>query len=257
VREALARFAEVASAEDEYLQSLSDAAYWSCQSDDGALSLTAWFGYPTAIQRRVMLAWLRERTGARDVSFERVMSVCDLALTWRLGAKVEIGCGLTATIIGRDLVAGTPGDVLDHAWARFPGPRIALGETESFRISDRGETTIGEFVFRADPSKPKECIVGREWIPLNSPDDGAWTVRALQRDDRFRNGHRVADWMRENRVPIMVRQDVIGVFDGEFVVWIPGLPLPARLQESCRGGEVYVRWYKSHSSTVLANEEQG
>ncbi len=245
VRESLSRFAEVASAEDELVQALADEAYDKCKADDGALRLTSWFGYPLAVQRRVMLTWLRESTVTSDVPFERVTEVCDLALTWRLSARIEVGDGRSATIIGSDLVVGTPGEVLEFAWARFPGPRIELEKTNSISVAVRTETRIGAYVFSAGPTKPNVGDPGRDWIALTPPNSGAWTARRLQPNDRFRNGHRVADWFREQLVPNMVRRRVIGVFEDEHVVWIPGLPLPARLAHPENESTTYLRWYRA------------
>src|SRR5215211_4095688 len=95
-RGSLARFAEVAAAEDEFMQGLAAEAYARCVQSDGTLNLTEWYGLPTAIQRRVMLKWLRERAGTNEVTFERAISVTDLAQTRRLNATIEVAAGCPA-----------------------------------------------------------------------------------------------------------------------------------------------------------------
>jgi tRNA(Ile)-lysidine synthase len=112
---ALARFAEIAGAEDELLQMLTDDAYWQCKTNEGALRLTLWLDLPRAIQQRVMLTWLRERTRSTEVSLDRVLAVCELARARRRGPMIEVGGGRFATIVGDELIAGKIAEFEDPA----------------------------------------------------------------------------------------------------------------------------------------------
>jgi tRNA(Ile)-lysidine synthetase-like protein len=242
----LARFAEIAAEEDELVHELAMTAYRRLRNGDETLDLAEWMSIPIAIQRRVMLMWLRERSGTDGISFERVIAVTDLAQSSRFDSKIEVAAGCSALLIGKNLAAGTEDELIDIAWSRFPGPRISFDVSEPIEIKSRDEKAIGNVVFRTESVLPDAGACRSHCERLPYPASGHWFVREVQGNDRFRNGQRVADWLRSRQVPGMIRGKLLCFEDDGHVAWVPGLPLPPRAALTASDRDLLVSWRISH-----------
>lgn len=222
----LARFAEIARAEDALLGELSDAALARAMRPDGSLELSALLQEPEALGRRVLIRWLRTRTESSEIPFERVQTILGLALEMKEGPIVEVAARRVVSIIGERLVAGTAAELLDAAWSRFAGPRIDTTVHLPTALVPHGVSRIGRVRFQmstwSDPAM--EDSVDSVSIPTVS---GAAEVRRLRSDDRWAgNGRRVHDALRRERVPVMIREQIVCAASDVGVLWVPGLPLP-------------------------------
>ena len=74
IRDVLRRTAELAAADDDALEAISEQAFVHARLPDGALSVPAVRDLNPAIARRVLRAWLREQS-VPDVGFEQVEAV--------------------------------------------------------------------------------------------------------------------------------------------------------------------------------------
>jgi tRNA(Ile)-lysidine synthase len=90
---ALARYADLAAADDDMLESLAAAALESQVDPGGQLRVEALHGRPLGLQRRVVRRWLNEATGSREFSAERIDAVLELAISGRGNRTIEAGGG--------------------------------------------------------------------------------------------------------------------------------------------------------------------
>jgi len=107
VREAIARFADIASTENDLTHFIAASAYVTCRTDDGGIDLKPWSDLDDAIRRRVVRIWLRDRVGTTEISLERVLAVTDLALSGRPGVVIEVAAGQRVRIVAGQLIVGT------------------------------------------------------------------------------------------------------------------------------------------------------
>jgi hypothetical protein len=240
-KSSVTRFAEIARAEDELLSALTETALSVALRDDGSIDLAALLSEDVAIRRRVLIRWLRSQTGTTEISFERVQAVLDLAESMKEGPIVEIPLGHSVTVIGAHLFAGTAGELLDIAWSQFPGPRIE--PTVLLPVALRAEcvTRIGRTLFRMSEGSVPERGDTLRWTTI-PPASGAILVRRLRSDDRWSmSGKRVHDALRRQRVPAIIRDQIVGVAGENGVFWIPGL-VPTAASGDEQETSVTVSW---------------
>jgi tRNA(Ile)-lysidine synthase len=107
MREAIARFAKIASTENDFVNSISEAAYAGCRTRDGGIDLKPWLELHYAIRHRVVRIWLRDGIGTTEISMERVFAVTELAVSGRSGAVIEVAAGYCVWIAAEQLNIGT------------------------------------------------------------------------------------------------------------------------------------------------------
>jgi tRNA(Ile)-lysidine synthase len=107
---ALARFGELAAADDVALETMADAAYERAALAGDALRRVSLAEEPVAVRRRVVRRWLRERTGSRAVTADRIEAVLGLVQPGAGGRRVETGEGWGVWVDGGALrVTRLPG----------------------------------------------------------------------------------------------------------------------------------------------------
>ena len=92
----LARFADLASEDDEVLESIAQERVRV--EHDGSLHRRAIVGAPRAIQRRSVRQWIGGRLPHLDLTANRIDAVCRLAEANRTGSRVEVGGGYVVEI---------------------------------------------------------------------------------------------------------------------------------------------------------------
>ncbi|MER3436740.1 MAG: hypothetical protein C4346_03500, partial [Chloroflexota bacterium] len=119
-RSALARFAAIASAEDAYLEHLTERALPDVLTTAGCLNGAALRAHPLPIQRRLLRLWLERQGVPAEIGFERLeaalaavespSAVVQLGFGWTLRAKQRLLC-LTRDDAGQER---TSNQVIPH-----------------------------------------------------------------------------------------------------------------------------------------------
>jgi hypoxanthine phosphoribosyltransferase len=91
---ALARYAELAAADDRALDDLATAALAAAMAGP-ALDSEALSAQPLALQRRIVRLWLQTTTGSEEFSANRIDAILALARPGPGGRSIEIGEGWT------------------------------------------------------------------------------------------------------------------------------------------------------------------
>jgi hypothetical protein len=248
-RDALARFAVIAAAEDELITRLAAAALEQIETPVGSLSLDSLLAQGVAIQRRVVLSWLREAADTSEVTLERVDAVLELARSRSETRRVEVASGCSAAVIQGDLVAGNREELQRFAWARFPGPWIGPGDRFPLRLVIDRPHRLERVEFRLESSSNPGGAEGIDWVrlPASHAAEAVW-LRRLQPGDRFAQREQQAqEWLRRHRVPVCIRCELVCVADAEQVLWIPGLPIPERVDRPSNQSQLIVRWTESQT----------
>lgn len=91
---ALARYAQLASAEDAFLDSIARDALSSVRFDGNLLPVDGLAGLDHVVQRRVVRAWLAKALPIGvEVGLERVDAVLNLAIVGKGGGQIQVGSG--------------------------------------------------------------------------------------------------------------------------------------------------------------------
>ena len=116
---ALARYADLAAADDDVLDRMSEEALEGGVDPGGRLRVAAFGEQPLGIRRRIVRGWLAGATGSEEFPASRIDAVLALAQAGRGGSRVELGRGwtgclrrgmLSAERSGDDRQGGTMGD---------------------------------------------------------------------------------------------------------------------------------------------------
>jgi tRNA(Ile)-lysidine synthase len=97
---ALARYAELAAAEDKLLDDLAGATLARCVHQGGVLEASCVTEHPLALRRRVLRRWLSAVPAAPSPTMDRTDAILDLARNGEGGRAVEIGEGWTVRLVG-------------------------------------------------------------------------------------------------------------------------------------------------------------
>jgi tRNA(Ile)-lysidine synthase TilS/MesJ len=100
-RGALARFAAIASAEDAFLEHLTEQALPDVLTTSGCLNGSALRAHPLPIQRRLLRLWLERQGVPSELSFERLEAA--LAAVESPSAVIQLGFGWTLRAKQRQL----------------------------------------------------------------------------------------------------------------------------------------------------------
>lgn len=212
--ETLARTAEVAAAEDDYLEQITDD-FWrsaSTHEPDGSVVLT-WEAPPAAIARRLVRRAIREIKGdTRQIGFEHVEAVLKMA-----------GDGNGH---GRVILPGV--DVIrSFNWLRFAVARIPSDETRNWSVPLTIPTQVdlpggglvtladlplgcdyNEREFRLGLSNNRKSLILRNWRPGD--------VLALP---SRRDVPKVKDLFQEWKIPLWERRNWPVIVEGESLLW--------------------------------------
>lgn len=95
---ALARYADLAAADDDALQRMTGEALEGGVDPGGRLRVAAFAEQPLGMRRRIVRGWLARAVGAEEISASRIDAVTALAQAGRGGSCVEIGRGWTVCL---------------------------------------------------------------------------------------------------------------------------------------------------------------
>jgi tRNA(Ile)-lysidine synthetase-like protein len=201
--DALGRFAHVQQAEDRLLASLAADARQRLATPRGGLDADALLALDVALQRRVVLAWLRD-SGAPEPTAERVDAVLAALAAANPAATLEVGGGRVVARVGADARCAT-----------LPALRRQLRAEAGLALPLADEVaTIAVGAAMADVERT--CAVR-----LPDAAVGALHVRRVARGERLPDGRDVGDWLRARRVSPLIRDGVLGVADDRGLRTIP------------------------------------
>ena len=146
-------------------------------------------------------------------------------------------------LIGESLCKGSGTELEDIAWSQFPGPRGGLSDTAILEINPGRTQTVGGFRVRFS-TEYQEVDPERSVRLPQSLEGKTILLRTLASGDRFANEKRVDDWLRIHRVPVIIRSKLVCLVDEdtEWVIWIPGLPMPSPNDSVTSRDSIVVLW---------------
>jgi tRNA(Ile)-lysidine synthase len=101
---ALVRYAQLASAEDSYLDTVADVALASLNDEQGLLRIGGLADLNIVLQRRIIRAWLHDALPVGvEVGQDRIDAVRLLARSGHGGARIQVGSGWQVDRAGRHL----------------------------------------------------------------------------------------------------------------------------------------------------------
>jgi tRNA(Ile)-lysidine synthase len=116
---ALARFAELVSTEDSYLDDLASDALNRVRAKPNALTRQGLLAEPQALQRRALRRWLDDLAIA-DLSLDRIDAVIRAAVQYREPARIEIS-GKAVVVVDYDNISIFHSDAQHAGMARTAG----------------------------------------------------------------------------------------------------------------------------------------
>ncbi|HEY7035679.1 MAG TPA: tRNA lysidine(34) synthetase TilS [Thermomicrobiales bacterium] len=105
---ALARYARIASAEDDLIESVAASALARTTGPDSTLAIQALRNERLAVRRRVVLAWLHGCRVSTEVTLERIDAVLEAIERPRRGCRIEVGGGWSVVVEGGTLSVQGP-----------------------------------------------------------------------------------------------------------------------------------------------------
>ena len=119
---ALARYGRLVVEDEAYLNAVALAELRLSGVPDDELAVAALARQPLALRRRIVRAWLRQRTGLPAISADRTEAVLGLVAAGEGGRRIEVGEGWVVTVrggrigchVGLDDEKRVEGDAGDH-----------------------------------------------------------------------------------------------------------------------------------------------
>ncbi len=223
VREALRTAAGLLGAEDEWMESAARKAFARLAADDGSLDARRLVRLPVALQRRVVLLWVRAAglpvatTGLAAV--ERVRSLAAGA-----GALAPLGAGWTATVSGGRLFTGRrirkPGGTWSPVTLAVPGATDVPGA--GLRVV---AMCAAGYECRPEPGPGAGPTVA--WLDAERLGSRRLTIRPWRPGDGYRplgspGTAKIHDILVDRKVPRERRAGLPVVVCGRAIVWLPG-----------------------------------
>lgn len=207
------RFSELSQIADEDVDLLfryANDALLGLRRDDGSLDSLGLAQLPIALGRRVVRAWLTERTGVVP-SFDRVRAVLEFNAAEDFSGVVEVGERFVVGNFGFRLRCGLKDDLVEQAWRESV---LALPLASSPQtIAIEGDSVV----IRAPNGKSAS-------ISHTFPNNSAGAVTVQRVDRRAKRRDLKSDWgawMRSQLLSPWIRDDIQGIaIDGD-IRWIP------------------------------------
>ncbi len=218
IDDVLARLADVAQVEDEWLRPMAATVAGDCVTDDGRLVRAPLAALPEALRRRVLMAWL-DRTGiAADQA--HLLALSDFACAAPVGARLSLPGGVFL-YAGREFIEHVDAAVPDEGEVplAMPGDTRAFGRMFSVRLVP---------LMPLD-SLASQCSSVRQYFDADSVSAGL-SVRTRRPGDRMRpfgapGSRKVSDVLLDAGVPAPKRARVPLLLCNGEVIWITGGPV--------------------------------
>jgi tRNA(Ile)-lysidine synthase len=213
----LCRLAEIMRSEDEYLDSLLPAGQAQVQEGEVSLPLAELAALPVALQRRRVRGALAAVKGDdRDLEFERIEAVLEMARRGETGAVIELPGGLAARRGYGELVIrkGESEAAPKGEWGLSTRRRICLSELGLILTVEPGEDT-------SLSDDPNVAVLDADRL------QGELRVRLWQPGDRFvplglSEPVKLQDFFVNAKVPRVRRHRLPIVESGGEIVWVVG-----------------------------------
>ncbi len=215
----LARVAELAATEHEFLDELAARASESVRDADNRLAVGPLLALPAALRRRVVRRWLAS-LGARRPTAAQSERVLELAARGGPAASVSLGRVRVTYELGFLAKSASEDGALEEApysYSLSPGCEVEIREA-GVVISLSGRMKVGEA-----PSPGLEvCVADASLLPPSL------SVRNRRRGDRLypigmEGSKELKEVFREARVPRARRGVAPIVCAREEILWIPGV----------------------------------
>jgi len=228
LREALCETAEIAAAEDAFLNDLVSVTLGPGADLEHGVDVELLQAQPLAMQRRILRRLCRPHSLALD--FEQIEALRDFAFAGRAG-RLNLPRGFTAEVVRSKLVP-------TH-FRLLPQPETQhSSETYCVELPIPGTFCLSEFLRRPDlgiratllDSSAALEVYNR--VDLMSSDRVGLhlTIRNLRPGDRFRALHssgerKINRLLQELFIPAALRRRWPVALAEECIVWVPGLPV--------------------------------
>jgi len=219
VRLSLARLAELAAAEDQFLDELAARASESVRDADNRLAVGPLLALPAALRRRVVRRWLAS-LGARRPTAAQSERVLELAARGGPAGSVSLG-GVRVTyelgFLGKSDSEEGLLEQVPYSYSLSPGSEVEVKEA-GVAISLSRRMKVSEA-----PSPGLEvCVADASLLP------SSLSVRNRRRGDRLypigmEGSKELKEVLREARVPRARRGVLPIVCAREEILWIPGV----------------------------------
>lgn len=219
VKLSLARLAELAAAEDDFLEELAARAGEAVQDADNRLAVAPLLALPPALRRRVVRRWLAA-LGARRASAAQSERVLELAARGGPAASVSLGRVRVTYELGflqKSASEEGPGEAVSYSYSLSPGCEVEVKEA-GMVVSLSRLMRVAE----APSPGPEACVADASLLPPSL------SVRNRRRGDRLypvgmAGSKELKEVFREARVPRARRGVLPIVCAGEEILWIPGI----------------------------------
>ncbi len=265
LRQALCETAEIAAAEDSFLESLVSSILASEADLARGIELNLLTAQPPALQRRILRRLCRPHALALD--FAQIEALREFSLAGRAG-RLNLPRGFAAEIVRQkflsprlSLLAPEPAaEPNDHKAA---DPSHAH-ETYSFELTVPGTIALPDFChgedmyIRATVLNPKSSAGlynGASFLCL-ARTGRILTIRNLCPGDRFHPVHssgerKINRLLQERSIPSTLRRGWPVALANERIVWVPGLPVASHAAWTPADGEAVVLGLQNGKGTVV------
>jgi len=235
----LCRLAEIMRGEEEYLESLVPTGRVQVRESEVSVPLAELNGLPVALQRRLLRRAIAAAKGdAREVEFERIEAVVEMAGRGGTGAVIELPGGVEARRGYGELVIGKRVDkrAPEGEWEVSTRGRICLPELDLVMTAERSEDT-------SVSDDPNVAVLDADRL------EGTLRVRLWKPGDRFvplglSEPVKLQDYFVNAKVPRVRRHSIPIVESGSEIVWVVGHRISERHKvtaSTCRTIRLHVR----------------
>lgn len=260
LREALCETAEIAAAEDAFLDSLAAALLPPEANLEHGIELKLLQGQPLALQRRILRRLCRPYSLALD--FAQIEVLRDFALAGRAG-RLNLPRGFAAEILRPKLFP-------PRLCLLAPQPKSACSKESCGSESYCLELTLPGALLLAGLWNGKDMYIraalldaaslaGRyNYASFLSPARAGrhLTIRNLCPGDRFHPLHssgerKVNRLLQERAIPPALRRRWPVALDGERIIWVPGLPVASHAAWIPGDGEAVMLGLYNEEGTLI------
>ena len=263
LRQALGETAEIAAAEDAFLEDLVSGVLGADIGADGeaklerGVELKLLQAHPLALQRRILRRLCRRHGLALD--FAQLEALREFSLAGRAG-RLGLRRGMVAEVVREKFLPPRLRLLSPELSAQSsPQPVQTDSAMYCFELTIPGLVRLAEFweagdmYVRASVLKTASEAKGYNYANCLSPAraGGSLTIRNLCPGDRFHPLHssgerRVNRLLQELSIPAALRRRWPVALSGEDIVWVPGLPVASGAAWSEGDGEaVVLEWTSS------------
>lgn len=231
VKEALAQTATLFGDEEEWKSRLIAPLYAACTTSDArdALAVDALREQPIAVQRRILLNWLREhKIDLERVDYTLIRQLLELVQTKRGTQHVSLPGGVTAvrsyavlSVVEHDAPQPAPfrQAIVVPGETILPGTGLRVTATWS-RGAIKRRSRIGSFPVEASLSAE---AIGRSRLFLRS-----WSAGDRMKPLGIKGSKKIQDIFVDQKVPKLKRIETPLLECKKEIVWLPGYQVASR-----------------------------